>query len=361
MPPKVLGSSGEEPPSRLLARLAPRAGLSAEVAPLAPGRTLRDRLSANPFLMAPMAGVTDGAYRLQARAGGAGLAYSEMVSVAGIHYGGDKTWDLVMPAEGEPDLAVQLFGSKPDLFREAAAAVQERLGERLALIDVNMACPVRKVVSKGEGSALLDDPDRAEAIVRACLAETTVPVTCKIRKSRHEGPEQAPDFARRMEQAGASAVAIHGRSASQLYHGKADWGAIARVVEAVQVPVIASGDIVDARAAVDVLARTGATAVMVARGSYGNPWIFSEAGALLAGGEPQGPSLGERLNAVELQLRLLAATGAHLVRGRSILGWYLKGLPHASTWRNAAMSCVTLEDFLALLDQARHRLAQESS
>ncbi len=356
---KTLTTTSCERPSELLARLAPGAGLAPSIEPLPKGDGLRERFTANPFLMAPMAGVTDGAYRLMARSGGAALAYTEMVSVAGIHYGGDKTWDLVYPADGEPDLAVQLFGSKPDQFREAAAAVQERLGDRLALIDINMACPVRKVVSKGEGSALLEEPQKAADIVRACLAETTVPVTCKIRRSRYEGPEIAPDFARRMEQAGASAIAIHGRTAAQLYHGKADWSAIGRVVDAVQVPVIASGDIMSAQAAVDVLGQTGAAAVMVARGSYGNPWIFGEARDLLAGKEPNTPSIEERLNAVELQLRLLAATGAHLVRGRSIVGWYLKGLPHASAWRNTAMTCVTLDDFLAMLDEARARLEQE--
>ena len=145
-----------------------------------------------------MAGVTDGAWRLVARAGGAALAYSEMVSVAGIHYGGAKTWELALPARGETELAVQLFGSRPEQFREATAAVAERLGERLALIDINMACPVRKVTSRGEGSALLDEPERAASIVRACLAETQVPVTCKIRCGRRVGEEIAPAFARRM-------------------------------------------------------------------------------------------------------------------------------------------------------------------
>ncbi len=204
-------------PSELLAARAPAAGLGATVRPfVGRGSSLRSLLARNPLLMAPMAGVSDGAYRLMARAGGAALAYTEMVSVAGIHYGSDKTWDLVLPVEGEPDLAVQLFGSRPEQFEEAAALVAERLGERLALIDVNMACPVRKVVSKGEGSALLDEPARAEAIVRACRRGVCdqVPVTCKIRRGRRDGEEVAPDFARRLEQAGASAIAVHGRPAA---------------------------------------------------------------------------------------------------------------------------------------------------
>ena len=255
-------------PLELLRAYGPAADLSTGVAPFAStlGDTLGARLAHNPFLMAPMAGVSDGAYRLMARAGGAALAYTEMVSVAGIHYGGEKTWDLVYPIEGEPDIAVQLFGSRPEQFREAAAAVQQRLKERLVLIDVNMACPVPKVTRKGEGSALLDDPKRATDIVRACLAETTVPVTCKIRRGRRAGEEVAPEFARAMEAAGVSALTVHGRTASQLYRGQADWDVVGRVVQAVRVPVIGSGDVLSAERAVRMLRETGATAVMVARG-----------------------------------------------------------------------------------------------
>ena len=173
-----------------------------------------------------MAGVSDAAYRTMARAGGAGLAYTEMVSCAGLHYGGEKTWELVEPAETEPDIAVQLFGSKPELFREAATSVLERLGNRLALIDINMACPVPKVTKKGEGSALLDNPELAASLVRACIegSGAQVPVTVKIRRGRRMGEEVAPEFARAMEAAGASAIAVHGRFANQLYHGEADWG-----------------------------------------------------------------------------------------------------------------------------------------
>ena len=303
--------------------------------------------------MAPMAGVSDAAYRLMARAGGAALAYTEMVSVAGIHYGGDKTWKLVVPDGAEPDVAVQLFGSDPEQFREAAAAVGERLGDRLALLDVNMACPVPKVTRKGEGSALLDDPARAAAIVRACKAESSVPVTVKIRVGRTSDRPVAPEFARAMAAAGAAAVAVHGRSAAQLYHGEADWSAIGRVVRAVDVPVIGSGDVLDARAAVAMRAQTGCAAVFVARGSYGNPWIFSDAAALARGAAVPARDLDARLKAFECHVRLLEATGAHLARARSLAGWYLKGSPNASRLRNQAMSCVSARDFLGLVDTAR--------
>ena len=308
------------------------------------------------FLMAPMAGVSDGAYRLMARAGGAALGYSEMVSVAGLHYGGAKTWELVEPAEGEPDIAVQLFGSIPDQFREAAAAVSERLGEKLALIDINMACPVPKVTKKGEGSALLDTPELAAGIVRACVAEAKVPVTVKIRRGRREGQEVAAEFARAMEAAGASALAVHGRFASQLYRGEADWGTIRRIAEAVEIPVIGTGDVLTAKAAASMLEECGCAAVMVARGTYGNPWIFEDAKAVLRGEEPREHDIRERLAALRCHVLLLDATGAHMARARSLAGWYLKGMPHASEFRNAAMACITCDDFLALIDCAEARL-----
>ena len=300
------------------------------------------------LLMAPMAGVSDAAYRLMARAGGAALAYSEMVSCAGLHYG-EKSWELVDPDSAEPDVAVQLFGSKPELFREAAERVAARLGEKLALIDVNMACPVPKVTKKGEGSALLENPELAAKIVRACREGAPgVAVTVKIRRGRYMGQEVAPEFARAMEAAGAAAVAVHGRFATQMYHGEADWGVIDRVADAVGVPVIASGDMLSHEAATRALAETGASAVMVARGTYGNPWVFSG----------RVPTTGEKIAAFECHVRLLEATGAHLKRARSLAGWYFKGMPDAARWRNAAMSCVAAEEYLAVASEVRAALGE---
>lgn len=331
--------------AEVLAAYAPAAALAGSLTPLSGGE--RDvplaRRLAGTLLMAPMAGVSDAAYRLMARAGGARLAYSEMVSVAGLHYG-EKSWELVDPDPAEPDLAVQLFGSRPELFREGAARVAERLGERLVLLDVNMACPVPKVTRKGEGSALLESPALAAEIVRACREGAPgVPVTVKIRRGRYAGQEVAPEFARAMEAAGAEAVAVHGRFATQMYHGEADWGVIDRVADAVSIPVIASGDVDDHAAALRALSETGATAVMVARGTYGNPWVFS-------GHEP---TVAEKIAAFECHVRLLEATGAHLKRARSLAGWYFKGMPDAARWRNAAMSCVAADEFLAVAAEVR--------
>lgn len=333
----------------ILRACSEQTGLAPEVRPFPREGSLAERIAANPFLMAPMAGVSDAAYRMMARAGGAALAYSEMVSVAGLHYGGAKTWELVVPHDPEPDVAVQLFGSKPEQFREATAAVCERLGDQLALIDVNMACPVPKVTKKGEGSALLDEPVRAADIVRACVAEANVPVTVKIRSARRTGdPEVAPEFARAMEQAGASAVAVHGRTASQLYRGEADWGVVSRVREAVSIAVIGSGDVRSADDAVRMLRETGATGVMIARGTYGNPWIFGNAARICAGESSVEPTVSQRLSAFACHVRLLEATQAHMAKARSLSGWYLRGVPNAAQWRERAMHCKSVEEYLQL-------------
>ncbi|MEY8436449.1 tRNA-dihydrouridine synthase [Atopobiaceae bacterium 24-176] len=336
----------------LLATYGPQAGLAPAAAPFARVGSLAERLAANPFLIAPMAGVTDGAYRLMARAGGAALAVSEMVSVAGLHYANEKTWQLVDPLPEEPDIVVQLFGYDPAQFAEAAATVTERVGGKLAAIDVNMACPVPKVTRKGEGSALLDEPERAAAIIEACRqgAGDAVPVTAKIRIGRRPGKVVAPAFAARLEEAGVAAVAVHGRFASQFYRGESDTGAVAGVVRAVSVPVIASGDALDATAAARLKEDTGACAVYCARGTYGNPWIFGDAARVLTGEPVAGHGVGERLAAFALHVRLLEATGAHLARARSLAGWYLKGMPDAASWRERAMHCDTADDYLALIE-----------
>lgn len=332
---------------------APEAGLRTSLQPFDQGGDLATRFAKNPFLMAPMAGVSDAAYRIMARAGGAALAYSEMVSVAGLHYGGEKTWALAEPHPYEPDLAVQLFGADPEQFAEAASLVSERVGNKLRVLDINMACPVPKVTKGGGGAALLDDKARAMAIVRACVAHTQAPVTVKIRRGRTVGNEVAPEFARALADAGAAAVAVHGRFATQLYHGEADWGTVARVAQAVDVPVIGSGDVSSAQEAARMLVQCGCAAVMVARGTYGNPWVFGDANRALAGESLQAPSILQRLAAFSLHVRLLEQTHAHLARARSLAGWYFRGMSHAAYWRGQAVSCVTSSDFLSLVDRLR--------
>ena len=332
----------------IISTCAPQAGLSSRIIPFASGTTLKERLSANPVLMAPMAGVSDGVYRTMARAGGAGLAYSEMVSVAGIHFGGEKTWELVEPLSTEPDIAVQLFGSKPEQFKEAAVQISERLGNKLALIDINMACPVPKVVKKGEGSALLDTPELAANLVKACLSEATVPVTVKIR-GRRQDEEVAPEFARAMEAAGASAIAVHGRFATQMYRGQAEWETVNRVCDAVSIPVIGSGDMLSAEDVAHALKETGVTAIMIARGTYGNPWIFKNTQALLEGKTPFIPTLDQMLASFMMHVKLLDAAYIHIARARSLSNWYFRG---------KSVRCVTAQDFIDLALEIKETVTQ---
>jgi tRNA-dihydrouridine synthase len=181
-------------------------------------------------------------------------------------------------------------------------------------------------------------------------------VTVKIRSGRRSGePECAPDFARALEAAGASAVAVHGRTASQLYRGQADWGVVERVARAVGIPTIGSGDVRDARDAVSMMRQTGCAAVMLARGSYGDPWAGADAQALSKGMQPPARDLATLVSAFCLHVLLLEATGAHLARARSLAGWYLRGLPHAAQWRGRAMGCETVRDYLVLARQLADR------
>lgn len=314
--------------------------------------TIRGLLAEQPFLLAPMAGVTDAAYRIMCRRRGARLAYSEMVSVAGLAYASNKTWRLVLPEDEEPQICVQLFGSKPEQFAAAVAAVQERVGDRLTLIDINMACPARKVITKGEGCALMEAPERAEQIVRACVGEARVPVTVKMRTSFTTGERTAPDFARRLEAQGAAAVAVHGRSAKQLYTGQADWSIIDDVAHAVDIPVIGSGDVFSAADAVRMLDETAASGVFIARGTYGNPWIFDDARALAREGMPPVVrSYAERLGALREHLGLTHRYLPLMSRARTYATWYLKGMPHAAAWRGSVVRCSTYEEFMALIDE----------
>lgn len=314
---------------------------------------LRARYAEQPFLMAPMAGVTDAAYRIMMRRHGACLAYSEMVSVAGLAYASERTWELVLPADDEPTIAVQLFGSKPGQFAGAVGAVEERVGDRLALIDINMACPARKVITKGEGSALMEDPALAAEIVRAAVSRAHVPVTAKIRIGFATGDRVAPSFAEMLEDAGAAAIAVHGRSAKQLYTGQADWSIIDEVAARVSVPVVGSGDVYTAEDAVRMLTDTAASAVFVARGTYGNPWIFEDAHALAFGGAPvPARSYHERLDALREHLTLThELVPRAMARARTYATWYLKGMPHAAAWRGRVVQCDAYEDFMALVDE----------
>jgi len=304
-------------------------------------------------ILAPMAGVSDIAFRTVCREFGADLTFTEMVSAKGLSYANEKTRHLLDLADGESKVGVQLFGHEPDTMASQAAWVEDVMGDTLAYIDINMGCPARKIVSKGDGSALMKDPELAASIVSAIKSVTSVNVTAKFRRGWGMGDETAVEFAKRLEQAGVDAVTVHGRFAEQLYRGESDRGVIGRVKEAVNVPVVGNGDIKCGADAVAMVRETGCDAVMIARAAEGNPWIFEQVKAALKGEEePPKPTASDRIQMARRHARLLEQReGRNIVRMRKHAMWYVAGLPGASKARGMFNYCTTLEDFERVLDQ----------
>lgn len=315
---------------------------------------MHDYFKTHKLLLAPMAGVTDEALRTLCLEQGADVTYTEMVSAKALSFANQKTRHLLNMAEGEDQVAVQIFGHEPEVMAREAAWVAQTMGQKLAYLDVNMGCPARKIAGKGDGSALMKDPELAARIIASiCAAVPDVPVTCKFRRGYYQDQETAPEFAKRMEQAGAAAVAVHGRFVQQMYNGSADWGVISRVREAISVPAIGNGDVRSGADALRMVRETGCHAVMIARAAEGNPWIFAQAKAALAGQpEPPKPTLDERVAMARRHAWLLSQReGKNLVRMRKHAAWYMTGLPGASVARGKFNQCVTLEDFNAVFDE----------
>ena len=297
--------------------------------------------------LAPMAGVTDLAFRTICRELGAGYTVTEMVSAKALCYQDQKSLPLLKLGEGEHPAAAQLFGSDEGCMQEAAAIAGEVSGADI--LDINMGCPVPKVANSGDGSGLMRTPDKAvrvaEAVVRGAGGR---PVTVKMRLGWDKGSINCVELARAMEQAGVAAVAVHGRTKSQMYAGRADWDYLRAVKEAVTIPVIANGDIFSAADAVHILKYTGADLAMVGRGCFGNPWLFQQAKAALEGREvPPLPPLAQRCDTAVRQFELSAAhKGEHIacLEARKHYAWYLKGVPYAGYWKEQICQVSTLEE-----------------
>ncbi len=329
-------------------------------------RDIRDLLPARSVVLGPMAGVTEAPFRGICKRMGATLTYTEMISAKGLHYNPDAAVSraLLTFDPDEVPCGVQLFGSDPAIMADQAARIVAEQSDDVALIDINMGCPVTKVVSNGEGSALMRTPDRAAAIVARIAAAVPVPVTVKFRSGWDSSETSAVSFALRMEDAGAAAVCVHGRTRQQFYRGAADWSVLADVKRAAGVPVIGSGDVLSAADASAMFERTGVDAVMVARGAQGYPWIFREARALLDRGETLSPpSAIERVEtAREHAQALVAFGGEHAVtRMRKHVGWYIVGMPGASRVRERVNHVTSSADLDALLAEYRAYLEARSA
>lgn len=306
----------------------------------------------NRYILGPMAGVTDLPFRLLCKEQGAGLLGMEMVSAKAILYKNKNTESLMEIHPEEQPVSLQLFGSDPKIMSEMAKQIEER---PFAILDINMGCPVPKVVRNGEGSALMKNPSLVYDIVSSIVKAIEKPVTAKIRKGFDDDHVNAVEVAKAIEEAGASAVAVHGRTREQYYSGQADWDIIRQVKEAVSIPVIGNGDVTTPQKADELIRQTGCDGVMIARGAQGNPWIFSEmvqweeTGVL-----PDRPSTEEIrqmiLRHAQLQIKYRGEF-AGMREMRKHVAWYTKGVQGAADLRRRVNETETLDELMSLLEE----------
>ncbi|NLD19558.1 MAG: tRNA dihydrouridine synthase DusB [Clostridiales bacterium] len=310
----------------------------------------------NPFVLAPMAGITDKSMRSLCIQQGASFAYTEMVSGKGLWYGDKKSRKLLeYESFEEGRIGYQLFGSAPEIMAFAAKTLRD---DGNLLLDLNVGCPVPKIVRNGEGSALLKNLDRLYDVVKVMVKEAGKPVTAKIRMGFVRGENTAVETARALESAGAAAVTVHGRTREQFYEGKADWQVIADVKKSLGIPVIGNGDVRCGTDAIHIMEQTGCDGVMIARGALGNPWIFREAAALWRGEEPPPPPTSdEKIDMLLKHLDLVTKDkGAHVAvcEIRKHVGWYIKGLHGAAVLRREVNGITDIDEMKRTLIECRN-------
>lgn len=306
----------------------------------------------NNLILAPMAGVTDLPFRLLCKEEGCGLLYTEMVSAKAILYNNKNTEGLMQVTQGENPISLQLFGSDPEIMADIAKRVEERPFD---IIDVNMGCPVPKVVNNGEGSALMRNPVLVGKIVSAMASSIKKPLTVKIRKGFNDAQVNAVEIARIAQESGAAAVAVHGRTREQYYSGKADWDIIAQVKQAVSIPVIGNGDVNSAEDAIAMMEQTGCDGVMIGRGSRGNPWIFKRISHFIQTGEmlPK-PDMDEVKVMILRHAALQKEYKGEYIGIREMrkhFAWYTAGFPNSAALRNRINYIETFEELEEMVHQ----------
>ena len=306
----------------------------------------------NPYILAPMAGVTDLPFRLLCKEQGAGLLCMEMVSAKAIQYNNKNTKALLEIHPEEEPVSLQLFGSDPEVISEVAKRIEEL---PFAILDINMGCPVPKIVKNGEGSALMNQPKLVHEIVEKTVKAIQKPVTVKIRKGFNDESINAVEIAKIIEDAGGAAVAVHGRTREQYYSGKADWDIIRQVKDAVSIPVIGNGDVTSGESALAMMQKTGCDSVMIGRGAQGNPWIFSELREYEKTGQmPARPSHEELKEMMLRHARLqMQYKGDYLgIREmRKHVAWYTTGLPNSAKLRGEINAVESYEELQELLNE----------
>jgi len=304
-------------------------------------------------LLAPMAGVTAASFRSLCLEQGADFGCTEMISAEGLSYGNAKTENLLHLAQNESKVAVQLFGHRAASLAAQARRLEKQMGDKIIYFDINMGCPARKIVKKGDGAALMKNPTLATEIVKAVSSAVTLPVTVKFRRGYRVGEDTSHEFAQLMEEVGASAVTVHGRFAEQYYQGTADWDCIARIKQTLSIPVVGNGDVVDGESARMMRAHTNCDAIMIGRAAQGNPWVFAQAKAVLQGKPvPAKPSIQQRLAMAKRHAALIDADpySNNLLSMRRHAMSYVMGMPGASKARGFINACATVEEFCRVFD-----------